>query len=294
MSRQLELGSGTPTTIETGRGPIAALQAGASDGIPVLLVPGFTGSKEDFGPLLDPLAAAGLRPVAIDLPGQFESPPPATPSLAGGPPPGPDDPAAYSTEALGACVRAVAATLGGRVHLVGHSFGGLVGRAAVLADPAAFASFVLMDSGPAALTGPRAERIALLAPHLPTLGVAGVYQASEAAAASEPGYVPPPADLAAFLEKRFLAGSAAMLQGMGDALLAEPDRVAELAATGVPLLVIYGAADDAWPPPVQDEMAERLGAPVVAVPDAAHSPAVENPPVTAAALVEFWQRVGRG
>jgi pimeloyl-ACP methyl ester carboxylesterase len=41
-------------------------------------------------------------------------------------------------------------------------------------------------------------------------------------------------------------------------------------------------------------MAERLGAPVVAVPDAAHSPAVENPPVTAAALVEFWQRVGRG
>ncbi|HEU5006264.1 MAG TPA: alpha/beta fold hydrolase [Jatrophihabitantaceae bacterium] len=277
MSRQLELGSGTPTTVNTERGPIAALQAGPADGTPVLLVPGFTGSKEDFGPLLDPLAAAGLRPVAIDLPGQFESA-------------GPDDPGAYSTDELGAWVRGAAAALGGRVHLVGHSFGGLVGRAAVLADPAAFASFVLMDSGPAALAGPRAERIALLGPHLPTLGVAGVYQASEAAAAAEPGYVPPPPDLAAFLEKRFLAGSAAMLQGMGDALLAEPDRVAELAGAGVPLLVIYGAADDAWPPSVQDEMAERLGAPVVVVPDAAHSPAVENPPATAAALLEFWQR----
>lgn len=279
MSRQLELGSGTPTTIGTARGRIAALQAGPADGTPVLLVPGFTGSKEDFGPLLDPLAAAGLHPVAIDLPGQFESPPPD-----------PDDPAGYSTDGLGACVRAVAATLGGRVHLVGHSFGGLVGRAAVLADPAAFASFVLMDSGPGALTGPRAERIALLGPLLPELGVAGVYQASEAAAASEPGYVPAPPELAAFLEKRFLAGSAAMLQGMGDALLGEPDRVAELAAAGVPLLVVYGAADDAWLPAVQDEMAERLGAPVVVVPDAAHSPAVENPPVTAVALLEFWQR----
>ena len=277
MSRQLELGSGTPTTIRTERGPIAALHAGPADGTPVLLVPGFTGSKEDFGPLLDPLADAGLRPVAIDLPGQFESA-------------GPDDPVSYSTAELGAWVRAVAVTLGERVHLVGHSFGGLVGRAAVLAEPALFASFVLMDSGPAALAGPRAERIALLGPYLPTLGVAGVYQASEAATAAEPGYVAPPPDLAAFLEKRFLAGAPAMLQGMADALLSEPDRVAELAATGVPLLVLYGAADDAWPPAVQDEMATRLGAPVVAVPDAAHSPAVENPPATATALLEFWRR----
>jgi pimeloyl-ACP methyl ester carboxylesterase len=161
VSRQLELGSGTPTTVNTERGPIAALQAGPADGTPVLLVPGFTGSKEDFGPLFDPLAAAGLRPVAIDLPGQFESA-------------GPDDPAAYSTDELGAWVRLVAAKLSGRVHLVGHSFGGLVGRAAVLADPGAFASFVLMDSGPAALTGPRGERHALGGPHQPTLGGGGV------------------------------------------------------------------------------------------------------------------------
>lgn len=277
MSRQLELGAGTPTTIRTERGPIAALHAGAPQAPAVLLVPGFTGSKEDFGPLLDPLADAGLRPVAIDLPGQFESP-------------GPDDPGAYSTDELGRWVRAVAATLGGRVHLVGHSFGGLVCRAAVLAQPAAFASFVLMDSGPAALTGPRAERIALLGPYLPSLGVAGVYQASEAAAAAEPGYLAPEPELAAFLEKRFLAGSAAMLQGMGDALLGEPDRVFELATSGVPLLVLYGSDDDAWPPAVQDEMAARLGAHVVAIPDAAHSPAVENPLATAAALLEFWQR----
>ncbi len=51
-----------------------------------------------------------------------------------------------------------------------------------------------------------------------------------------------------------------MLQGMADALRAEPDRVAELAATGIRCLVVHGAADDAWPPAVQAEMAERLGA----------------------------------
>lgn len=275
--RQLDLGPAQRVDLPGAATPVAALQAGPADGPPVLLVPGFTGSKEDFGPLLAPLAEAGLWVSAIDLPGQYESA-------------GPDDPAGYTPAALGGVVRAVAAGLGPGVRLLGHSFGGLVARAAVLdSGPGAFASLVLMDSGPAALSGPRAERIAALAPHLPALGVAGVYAASEAAARAEPGYVAPPPELAAFLEKRFLAGSAAMLAGMGDALRAEPDRVADLAAAGLPLLVLYGADDDAWPPAVQDEMAARLGAHRVVVPSAAHSPAVENTAATAAALLHFWR-----
>jgi pimeloyl-ACP methyl ester carboxylesterase len=35
-------------------------------------------------------------------------------------------------------------------------------------------------------------------------------------------------------------------------------------------------------------MAERLRAPYVVVPQAAHSPAVENPAATVAALTAFW------
>jgi pimeloyl-ACP methyl ester carboxylesterase len=275
--KQLELGPARPASFTTEGGVIAALCAGPEDGQPVLLVPGFTGSKEDFGPLFAPLAAAGMRAVAIDLPGQYESTPPS-------------DPAGYTPSALGVRVRAVAAQLGRSVHLLGHSFGGLVCRAAVLDDVSAFASLVLMDSGPASLPGARRERIEQLRPHLPALGVAGVYEATEQAAAAEPGYVAPPPELAAFLRARFLAGSEGMLRGMGDALLAEPDRVAELAATGVRTLVLYGADDDAWPPDVQHAMARRLGAEVVVVPDAAHSPAVENPAPTAAALLEFWRR----
>ena len=45
-------------------GPLAALDTGATDAGTVLLVAGFTGSKEDFAPLLTPIAEAGLRAVA--------------------------------------------------------------------------------------------------------------------------------------------------------------------------------------------------------------------------------------
>jgi pimeloyl-ACP methyl ester carboxylesterase len=271
---QLDLGAAERLTLDTPHGPIAALAAGDANATPVLLLPGYTGSKEDFGPILDPLAAGALRPVAIDLPGQFESP-------------GPQHASGYSTEALGRVVLAAALSLGPRVHLVGHSFGGLVARAAVLADPSAFASLVLMDSGPAEIGGPRRALIDHLGPALAEVGVPGVYDATLMLAAAEPDYVPPPPALAEFLRRRFLAGSAAMLQGMGDALRVEPDRVADLAAVPLPMLVLYGAEDDAWPPAVQDEMAARLGARRVVVPDAAHSPAVENPGVTAAELVNF-------
>lgn len=264
-------------TIELADSRIAALRAGADGAPAVLLVPGFTGSKEDFGLIIGPIAEAGFQACAIDLPGQYESP-------------GPDDPAAYAPEGLGATLREIAAGLGPRVHLLGHSFGGLVARAAVLADPAAFADLVLMGSGPAALAGARRSRLELLAPVLAAAGLSGVYAAMQAAALTEPGHVEPPAELAQFLERRFLAGSPAMLQGMGDALRVEPDRVGELARTGLPCLVMYGVDDNSWLPAVQAEMADRLGAEHVVIPAAAHSPAVENPMATLEALLRFWRR----
>ena len=58
-------------------GGIAAVRCGVPDAGDVLLVPGFTGSKEDFAPLLEPLSASGWRVTAIDLPGQYESPGPS-------------------------------------------------------------------------------------------------------------------------------------------------------------------------------------------------------------------------
>jgi pimeloyl-ACP methyl ester carboxylesterase len=275
VSSQLDVGAATRTVLTVGALPIAALQAGGATARPVLLVPGYTGSKEDFAPLLEPLAEAGFRVTAIDLPGQFESP-------------GPNEPARYAVDELAQTVLTLAHRLGARVLLVGHSFGGLVSRAAVCAEPQAFASLVLVGSGPAALQGPRRTMIERLEPVLASHGMPAVYAATQTVAAAQPGYRAPSPQLAAFLRRRFLAGSPAMLRGMADALRAEPDRVDELATTGVPVLVLYGAGDDAWPTDVQAAMAARLGAATAVVPDAMHSPAIENPAATVAALLRFW------
>src|SRR6185436_1457917 len=142
---------------------LAALRTGGETNPPVLLVPGWTGSKEDFGPILEPLGEAGYLVTAVDLRGQFRSPF------------RPDGD--YSPIALGNDLQLAAAALGGGVHLLGHSFGGLVARAAVLADPDQFRSLVLLDSGPAGIDDGRRERLDLMRPVLAQHGLAAVYQA---------------------------------------------------------------------------------------------------------------------
>ena len=78
-----------------------------------------------------------------------------------------------------------------------------------------------------------------------------------------------------------MSSPAAALLGMGAALQNEPDRVDELAAVlrrrETPVAGDRRCDDDAWPVPDQHEMAVRLGTDLVIIPDAAHSPAVENP-----------------
>jgi pimeloyl-ACP methyl ester carboxylesterase len=281
--RQLADHDARHRTFTGGAGPLTALDTGG-DGErgTVLLVAGFTGSKEDFAPLLRPLCRAGYRVVALDQRGQFESP-------------GPDDPARYSIAELGGDVLAVARQLhaegGHPLHLVGHSFGGLVGRAAVLADPAAFGTLTLLGSGPSRLGGARAQLLEHLSPLLDAGGVPLVHETLEQLAMTDPQAQLVPEPTREFLSRRFLANSDAGLRGMADAMTHEPDRVAELAATGVPVLVTHGAADDAWTPEAQADMARRLGARYEVIEDAIHSPAIENPSRTLEVLLGFWAAV---
>lgn len=262
-------------TYDLPAGPLAGVElAPAQPRGTAVLVPGYSGSKEDFGPLLAPLAAAGWRAVALDLRGQHESP-------------GPDDETAYTVPLLAQDVLGVVQAHG-RVHLVGHSFGGLVCRAVALADRSGLASLTLLGSGPAALTGPRVDVLAFLPDVLAAGGLAAVADASEQLSAADPEAADVPPEVTAFLRQRWLTSSAAGLLGMAEALRTEPDRVAALRATGVPALVLHGQDDDAWSPAVQADMAVRLGADLVVVPGARHSPAAENPEATASALDQFW------
>jgi pimeloyl-ACP methyl ester carboxylesterase len=239
----------------------------------VVLVPGYTGSKEDFLSILEQLTDAGHRVVTYDQRGQYEST-------------GDEDPATYGLEALAGDLLEV---MGDEpAHVVGHSFGGLVSRLAAIREPGRFASLTLLDSGPSAIPGERAERVRTLRPVLLDGGKPAVWERMvELSAGGEPS----PEEIGAFMRARFFASSATGLLVMGDTLLAESDRTEHLRGTGIPLLVAYGEDDDAWPPAVQHEMAHRLGAEHAVIAGARHSPPVEQADATASVLLEFWASV---
>ncbi|GAA4831820.1 alpha/beta hydrolase [Actinomycetospora corticicola] len=267
-------------------GPLVALRAEARARTPdeawdavAVLVPGYSGSKEDFAPLIDPIADAGIGVLALDLPGQFESPPL----------PGELDHRASSLGALVARIVRDEVDAGRTVLLLGHSFGGLVARAAVLAG-APVRGLTLMDTGPGELPmGPRRTRLDVLEPVLRRRGLEAVVALREEAGDWEAAS---PA-VAGFLKLRLQRSSPVALLGMGDALRSEPDRVPELVAAlrgrRLATLVVCGMHDDAWPVTTQRTMADRLEAEFAAVAGAAHSPNVENPVGLLDVLVPTWR-----
>ncbi|SOD83937.1 alpha/beta fold hydrolase [Streptomyces sp. Ag109_G2-15] len=270
-------------SLRTARGEFAVVDAPVADGVEpkgvALLLPGFTGSKEDFNPLHVPLAERGYRTVAVDGRGQYESD-------------GPEhDESAYAQEELARDVLAQAAAIGTPVHLLGHSLGGQISRAAVLIDRSPFRSLTLMASGPAQISVSQQQRVKLLRDALGVMTMAEVWDAMQA--------MEPPEETATGkldgglvgrddLRRRWLGNKPAQLLATGRELCTEPDRVAELAAVPMPFHVLSGSLDDTWPLPLLDEMAVRLGARRSVIDGAEHSPNTDRPLATARAIADFW------
>ncbi|MFE6663539.1 alpha/beta fold hydrolase [Streptomyces sp. NPDC057697] len=259
--------------LRTSRGDFAVLDASPPGAVraTALLLPGYTGSKEDFMALLEPLSAAGYRTVAVDGRGQYETE-------------GTDRQESYAQGELALDVLAQADALDvGPVHLLGHSLGGQIARAAVLLDAAPFRSLTLMSSGPAEIVEAQQLKVKVLSDALATLSMARVWEAMRA--------LDPPEEAATdgdALRRRWLRHRPAQLIATGRQLMTETDRVAELAALPLPVHVLSGERDDTWPVPLLDEMAQRLGAHRTRIAGAEHSPNTDRPKETAAALAAFW------
>lgn len=258
----------------------AARTGGAGEtgaGTVVVTVSGYVGSKEDFWPLLPRVAAAGYEAWAYDQLGQFESP-------------GPDDPGAYAIGLLAEDLREVIAQAGGGrpVHLLGHCLGGFVARAAALADPSAVRSLALVGCGPS-LTGRRHRRmLADLESKLDSDGFEALWSMIKQLVPAE--------DVAkrGFWRSKLRATSPGFMLGTALSLGAERDRGPELRASGVPVLILHGSKDTRlWSRDTFAATAAALGAELVVIDGAAHSPGKERPEPTAEALLRFWSRTDR-
>ncbi|GGT51258.1 MULTISPECIES: alpha/beta fold hydrolase [Streptomyces] len=238
-----------------------------------LFVPGFMGSKEDFLPMLPALSDAGVRVVAVDCRGQFET---------GQASPDPSFSRADLASDLVAVARCVDA---GPVHLLGHSYGGLVSRAAVLAtqgDPALWASLTLMNFGPAGVSSWQQERLNLLLSVIDSMTLADIWPFVRS------GDALVPEDVESFLERRWLSNSPSQLAAVAEHMLEETDTTSELARLSVPLSVISGTPDETWAPDGVERMARELGARFVRIEGGGHSPNVHMPAETVSALLDFW------
>ena len=234
----------------------------------VVLVHGFTGSKEDFedvGPLL---AAKGYRVLTFDNRGQHES----VHSTR-------ED--AYVIHSLARDVIELAKHYGfTKPHLLGHSFGGLVSQRAVVDAPDYFASLTLFCSGPHWI------------PNKPDLDATIDILARMSMKESWDRYKEETDKLHPRYEifkKRWTASDPRSTRTMALHLKNAESLVEQISKLDIPVHVVYGENDDAWPLEMQDQMAKDLGAPVTVIKDAGHCPNEDTPEETVEVLTKFWR-----
>jgi pimeloyl-ACP methyl ester carboxylesterase len=269
--RTLTLPEGVEATrIETSIGTFAAQVVRIeSPAAHVLMIPGWTGSKEDFTPLLPLLAEAGFDVTAYDQRGQFETPGPAGTT--------------YSLDGFAADALAVASARSDHPsHLLGHSFGGLVAQQAAIATTSAWRSLSLLDTGPGALGDTPSRPLTMLVDALGVMPMADIHRIREQSLRLQRT-----SEIADFLLRRFTSNDPLSLKAMTQALIDAPDRIDEIAELALPVWVGRGADDDSWAHDVQATMAKRLGTEIDVIEDAAHSPAIENTQGLADAWLPF-------
>ncbi len=261
-------------------GELARISMGPEEGERVVLVPGVTGSKEDFILMMPLFAAAGYRVESYDMAGQYES-------TAAGPenldPPRDRYGLELFTDDLLAVLDAGPARTG-PAHVLGYSFAGTVAAVVAARRPELFASLTLLSAPPVAGQSLRRfKKVGWLSRAVPgrALGTPFV-------AALRYNVHRAPAHRAVFVRARLELTRASSVGDILALMKRTPDYADALRATGLPLLVAAGTGD-VWPAQTHLAFAERLGAQPLILPTG-HSPCETAPHQ----LTEAMLRLMRG
>ncbi|MFJ3876821.1 alpha/beta fold hydrolase [Streptomyces sp. NPDC090077] len=254
--------------------PMHVDRDGPRDAPPLLLIHGSGASGASWEPVL-PALATRHHVVRIDLPGCGQSPPATS----------------YDVPAQAGRVAALLDELGLRaVTVAGHSSGGYVATALAEQRPDLVGSLAMISTGPrldALLPQPAVLR-ALLAPPLGPLlwwrRSDAVIRRSIGATLAGPVTLPP--GLVADVRRtRYRAFRAALRENT--AYLAERPVPERLAALGVPVLVLFGAADPRWDPASAGQYGIVPGVRIEMLSGVGHIPMLEAPEQVGRLLLDF-------
>ena len=245
-------------------GRLARIALGPVDGQRVVLVPGATGSKEDFVLMLPLLAAAGFRVESHDLAGQYESADAGPWNLD--PPRTRYDERLFLDDLL-----AVLDDGAGHAHVLGYSFAGTLAELALLERPDRFASLTLLSAPPEpGLAFRSIKRIGPLSSvTTPRVGAGLMLWGIR----NNLNKVPP--RRIAFVRERFALTRRESVDDIIGLMMHTPDLRTELAAAPVPKLVAVGE-HDLWPTELHQRFAREIGARVAVYPTG-HSPCETAP-----------------
>lgn len=251
----------------------------------VVFVHGNPGSADDWVPLADAVAEAGLRAVAFDLPDFGEST--AAPGFA------------HDVLAYAGFVDELLAALGVlRAQLVLHDFGGPIGLVWAAGHAERLASATLIDTG--ILPGYRWHRMARLwrTPLLGELIQATTFRGGfrRLIAAAEPRGLPRP-----FLDRmydqydrRTRRAVLKLYRSTDDPGAAGEAFAAHIAPLDIPALVIWGERDSYLPSSYAGRQRDAFpSADVHVLPASGHWPFVDAPEPVTRLLVEFVLAHGR-
>lgn len=233
-------------------GELAGCAAGDPSGPRLVLVPGVTGSKEDFALMTPLLARAGYRVESFDLAGQYESHDAGPERL--------DPPRRkYDHELFVDDLVAVLRAGGAPAHLLGYSFAGTVAQLVAVRNPELVASLTLLSTPP--VSGQAFRKLA-------SVGGLGAIVSRFCNARMSAGVFlwgvrrninHAPEHRLEFVRKRLELTRRSSVDDIHGLMRHTPDLDAEVRALDIPKLVTFGSGDT-WAPKHHYAFAQRIGA----------------------------------